>query len=179
MDEILDNLNIQSAAVDGNVGCDCCCIESQDINFDPCVDIQDFTLPKAGDPPIVIGCQGRLLKLRVKLCNVCWGRCINVGVLLCENFDGTNYIQGFRACKVKVPDKPAEARTNCTDITIDQICFVLTEPRSNVCPQTPCTPTGTTCVPDVTCPGVCNKRTVTAKVIAHYSSFPSFPFCIC
>ena len=181
MDELNKNINSEIAAcgcrseantaeTDPPVTCNCCCIESQDITFGPCEDIKDFTLS-----PLTLDCQGRFLKIRVHLCNVCKGRCVNIGVLVCETFNGTDFIQGFKVCKVQVPTGGPGA---CTEITTNEFCFVLSEPPSNQCPPLECAVPATTCSPTA-CPQICESRTVKVKIIAHYSSFPSFPFCPC
>jgi hypothetical protein len=97
-------------------------------------------------------CEGRFLKVRVELDRVCPGRKVTVGVLLCENINNTFFIKGFRACEVDIPGIKGSCVNNQP---IGEFCFIL--PEENLC----------------------NKRTVRVKVIAHYSSFPSFPFCPC
>lgn len=171
-----DTINEETIeTADPDVTVRCCCIKENNITFDRCVDIKDVTLPESGEPRIVLNCQGRFLKIRVNLCNVCPGRCINVGVLVCETFDSTDYIQGFKVAKVQVPGTLGDP---CTEITVNDFCFVFSEPPSNTCPAANCPTLPPTCS-STSCPGICNSRTFKVKIIAHYSSFPSFQFCPC
>ncbi|KRQ87222.1 hypothetical protein ABG79_01025 [Caloramator mitchellensis] len=126
--------------------CECCCIGSQNITFNSCEDIKDFTIQN-----LELKCEGRFLKIRVELKNVCRGRKVNVGVLVCENESGTFFTRAFKACQFTVPSGTG----NCTNVTVDEFCFVF--PDENIC----------------------NSRTFVVKVIAHYGDFPSFPFCPC
>ncbi|MDO6355079.1 hypothetical protein Q3V94_08310 [Caloramator sp. CAR-1] len=126
------------------VGCECCCNGSQNITFKPCEDVIDYTVG-----PYDLKCEGRFLKVRVRLKNVCCNRKINVGVLVCEPVDGTFYTRGFKACQIVVPG------TGCKDVTIDEFCFVF---------------------PDE---DLCRSKTYVVKVVAHYAEFPSFSFCPC
>jgi len=178
-----DNMILEEYLPDIKVDCDCCCEKSQEIKFQPCEDIKDVNLPCKYDSPIAIGCQGRLLKIKVKLSNVCFGRFINVGVLLSEKIGRESVIQGFRACKIKVPDKPKCVKENCIDICTDEFCFVLPEQKSREYKDDPCS----ICEKldekhdekHETCDGICKKRIVKVKVIAHYSSFQPSHDCVC
>lgn len=143
--------NNQNLDNDPESSCPCCCSASQPITFDPCAAIQDFTVEN-----VTLGCQGRLLKIRVDLDRVCIGRDINIGVLVCEGVGNppTFFIRGFKACTVTVPPV-TPGQTGCRDnFRVDEFCFVLPEES------------------------ICNPRNVVVKVIAHYSSF-NFPFCVC
>lgn len=125
---------------------DCCCTRRQDITFEVCEDVKDFTLQN-----VELNCEGRFLKIRVELDNVCAGRNVAVGVLICENVAGTFFTRGFKVREVTIP-----GLTGCQqNVSAGEFCFVL--PEENLC----------------------ERRTVRVHVVAHYSSFPSFPFCPC
>lgn len=98
-----------------------------------------------------LSCEGRFLKVRVELDKVCPGRKVSIGVVLCENICGTFIIKGFRVCEVEIPG----TKDCVNNLPVGEFCFVLPEGD------------------------LCSRRTVRVKVIAHYSSFPSFPFCPC
>lgn len=129
------------------LGCDCCCDKNQSIVFNPCEDVKDFTVQN-----VMLNCEGRFLKVRVQLKNVCRGRNIRLGVLLCEKRENTSFIKGMRVCEFTVPGSVGGCLDN---ITVGDFCFVI--PEDNLC-----------------CP-----REVNVHVVAHYSSFPSFSFCPC
>lgn len=148
------SFNLNDLKVDVNSGdsdnafttCNCCCAKSQDITFEVCQDVKDFTIQD-----VQLNCEGRFLKIRVELDRVCSGRKVTVGVLLCENISGTFFLKGFKVCELDIP-----SGDSCKDnVPVGEFCFVL--PEENLC----------------------SRRTVSVKVIAHYSSFPSFPFCPC
>lgn len=141
--ELTDNAVLQGVAVT----CDCCCEKQQDITFNPCEDVKDFTIQD-----VVLKCEGRLLKVRVNLDRVCAGRKIALGVMVCENVGGTFFTRGLRACEFTVPGTPG----NCVDnVNVNEFCFIF--PEENLC----------------------STRRFKVNVVAHYSSFPSFPFCPC
>ncbi|MDD2234522.1 MAG: hypothetical protein PHV03_06390 [Desulfitobacteriaceae bacterium] len=123
----------------------CCCTRSQDITFEVCEDVKDFTIQN-----VELNCVGRFLKVRVELDNICRGRTVAVGVLLCENVQGTFLTRGFKVREVFRAGSPG-----CVSNVTEEFCFVL--PENNLC----------------------SRRTVRVNIVAHYSSFPSFPFCPC
>ncbi len=126
---------------------ECCCTKSQDITFEVCEDVKDFTIQN-----VELNCVGRFLKVRVELDNVCVGRNVAVGVLICENVQGTFFTRGFKVREVTIPGTLIRCEQN---VNAGEFCFVL--PETNLC----------------------NRRTVRVHIVAHYSSFPSFPFCPC
>ncbi len=127
--------------------CDCCCDKNQNITFNPCEDVKDFTVQD-----VHLNCQGRFLKVRVQLKNVCRGRSIRLGVLLCEKTGGTSCIKGSHVCEFIVPQGCGPCMET---VNVGDFCFVI--PDDNIC---------------------CHRE-VSVHIIAHYSSFPSFPFCPC
>lgn len=131
-----------------NITCDCCCEVQQDVTFDVCEDVRDVTVQDVG-----LKCEGRLLKVRVKLNDVCAGRKIMIGVMICEQEQsGVFKTRGFRTCEITVPGELGR----CVDkVCVEEFCFVLSEDD------------------------LCRKRKVKVNIIAHYSSFPSFPYCFC
>lgn len=143
-----ETLELDEAARHGiAVTCDCCCEKQQDVTFNPCEDIKDFTIEN-----VRLKCEGRLLKVRVNLDRVCRGKKIILGILVCENIEGTFFIKGFRVCEIMVPG-PAN---RCVDnVNVGDFCFIF--PEQNLC---------------------CTRR-FRVHVVAHYSTFPSFPFCPC
>lgn len=129
------------------VTCDCCCEKHQDVTFNTCEDIKDITVHD-----ISLKCTGRFLKVRVDLDRVCAGRKVALGVLVCENVNGTFITKGFRACEFTVPGTPG----TCVDnVNVNEFCFVFPEEK------------------------ICCSRSFKVNVVAHYSSFASFPFCPC
>lgn len=101
---------------------------------------------------VVLNCEGRFLKVRVNLDRVCPGRKVVIGVLVCENVSGTFMTRGFRVCEITIP---GTADTCVDDVNVGDFCFVFPEED------------------------LCSTRTFKVNVIAHYSSFPSFPYCPC
>ncbi|MDD2234647.1 MAG: hypothetical protein PHZ11_04730 [Desulfitobacteriaceae bacterium] len=124
----------------------CCCTKSQDITFEVCEDVKDFTIQD-----VQLNCVGRFLKVRVELDNACPGRKVAVGVFLCENIQGTFFTKGFKVREVMIPGS-GSCKQN---VPVGEFCFVLPEES------------------------LCSRRTVRVNIVAHYSSFPSFPFCPC
>lgn len=94
----------------------------------------------------------RFLKVRVNLDKVCVGRKIALAVIVCENIGGTFITKGMRACEFTVPGTVAHCTEN---VNVGEFCFVFPEED------------------------LCNTRRFKINVVAHYSSFPSFPFCPC
>ena len=103
--------------------CDCFCEKTQNVTFNPCQDIVDFTVQN-----VQLRCDGRFLKVRVELDRVCPGRKINLGVLVCENVGGTLLTRAFRSCQVTAPGKPGKCIDN---FRVDGFSFVF--PDENLC----------------------------------------------
>ncbi len=120
LNESIPNVNCQ----DLDQGCNCCCQKSQDITFEICEDVKDFTIQD-----VRLNCEGRFLKIRVELDRVCSGRNVTVGVLLCENISGTFLLKGFRVCEIEIPNGDT-----CQDnVPVGEFCFIL--PEENLCSQ--------------------------------------------
>lgn len=100
----------------------------------------DFTV--GGSTGLDLKCEGRFLKVKVLLKNVCRDRKIALGVFVCQ-FEGNEVKgKGFRTKEITVP-----AGTGCCNIRVDNICFII--PDDNLC----------------------HKKDVQVQVVAHYSSF--------
>lgn len=113
--ELIDNATLQGISVT----CDCCCEKEQEITFNPCEDVKDFTIQD-----VILKCQGRLLKVRVNLDRVCAGRKITLGIIVCENVGGTLFIRGFRTCEFTVPGAPGACINN---VNVNEFCFIFSE----------------------------------------------------
>jgi len=119
---------------------DCCDEVSKDIPFKACEIIKNETIND-----ISLKCLGRLLKVTINLNNVCKGKEIALGVIICDG----NLIKGFRTCTVTVP---VPGNTDCIPfINVDEFCFVLPEK------------------------GICLPKSYTVKVIAHYTNIGTWP----
>lgn len=103
----------------GYVDADCCFDMTEDVFFDKCQDYEEKTVK-----PVRLQCQARLLKINVFLKNVCRGRKVAIGVIVCEG-DKT---RGFKGTEIEVPGKPC---SGCTSIKINNFCFVL--PERSIC----------------------------------------------
>lgn len=68
-------------------------------------------------------CQGRLLRLKLRLKNVCAGNCINLGVVILNK---KKQIIGFRVKKFKIPGCP----NTCVDVC-KEFCFAFED--ENIC----------------------------------------------
>lgn len=90
---------------------------------------------------------GRLIRLSLRLKNICRNKRVCVGVLL-DEVDGSGHLhpRGFRTFIV-----PKENSDHCEDFTIQCIHFVV--------------PDGLTDMPHTGC---CDKRTFEVRVIANY-----------
>lgn len=125
--------------------CISCFNKNQDITFNSCEDIKNFTIQNVS----LIGA-GRLLKIKVQLKNVCRGRSIRMGVLLCEKINNAYHLKGLRVCEFTIP---GDFGTCLDNITVGDFCFVI--PEDNLC----------------------KPQDITVHIIAHYSSFPNFQLC--
>lgn len=113
MQEIEENLSC------GYEDADCCFDISEGVFFDKCQDNEEKTIG-----PVRLKCQARLLKINVLLKNVCRGRKIALGVIVCEG----KKTKGFKGTEIEIPGKPG---SGCTTIKINNFCFVL--PDKSIC----------------------------------------------
>ncbi|RKD30541.1 hypothetical protein [Thermohalobacter berrensis] len=156
--EAVEDLNnfkevVEERCDNNNVTIDCSIDDREQVTFEPCEDNKDITLLGPDRDGIVIKCQARLLNLRVRLKNVCKGRKIALGVLLCE-FDSEGILRprGLRSALIEVPNDGNTPK--CTNVNVNELCFVL--PDNNIC----------------------HKRRVFVKVIAHYADLNPRNFCL-
>lgn len=121
---------------------DCCGKVSEPIKFQRC------EIVKKEEIRTNLDCEGRLLKIKVILDNVCFNKKIAVGVII-FNEEG---IKGFKVKEIEVlppTEAPGEDGNHCTSCCC-KFCFVL--------------------------PGsVCPELTLKARVIAHYTGFHMKP----
>lgn len=156
---IIEDLDIQSCSKIncGNPSCtaqaNCCCTTDQ-VTFAPCQDFQDFTVigNRETNEGVELQCQARLLKIRVCFKNICKGRKLAIGVMLCDPV--TFKVLGFKGREVTVPNT-GPAGACCPAFTVSDFCFVL--PDTNLC----------------------NPKTVLVKVISHYTDFNPPTGCPC
>ena len=112
----------------------------EDVFFRPCEEFKDVTLQN-----VHLGGEGRVLKVKVRLCDVCRGRRIRLAVLLYEKACFEKKLCGLKVAEVTVPGCHGCKRK----LTVGDFFFVL--PEDNICSS---------------------EREVSVQVIAHYSSFP-------
>ncbi|WP_432401179.1 hypothetical protein [Wukongibacter sp. M2B1] len=111
---------VEEEVLDGSFEDVSCCFDiSEDVIFNKCQDNEEKTIG-----PIRLRYQSRLLRINILLKNVCRGRKIALGILVCEG----KTIKGFKGTEIVVPGKPG---SGCTDIRITNFCFVL--PEKNIC----------------------------------------------
>ncbi len=125
--------------------CSCACEKSQIVIFGPCEDMKEVTVPD-----VRLKCEGRLLKVKVELRNVCAGRKIHLGILVSEEEGGGFKTKGFRATKLTIPGRPGSC---INKIKVGDFCFVFPEEDS------------------------CCQRKFKINVVAHYSSFVQMDIC--
>ncbi|UOO38539.1 hypothetical protein IZU99_04620 [Oscillospiraceae bacterium CM] len=128
--------------------CDCCADKSEEHTLKPCVEFDSFTVHN-----VHLHCEGRLLKVRVQLKDVCRGRKIRLAVLLFEKECMDTDLKGMRTCELTVPGLPCGC---LNELTIGDFCFIL--PEEDICSK---------------------QQKVKIQVIAHYSSFPEDHKCGC
>lgn len=124
------------------VDCRGCIEKTEDVTFKHCEDVKEVTIHG-----VKLKHEGRLLKVKVELENVCPGRKVAVGVLLYKKECLGKELKGFKTCEIEIPC----SLTPCHNrIKIGEFCFILAEQD------------------------LCSKNKLQLKVIAHYSSFPHF-----
>lgn len=138
---------------------DCCDCVSKKIVLKQCEMIKECDTPIKVNP----NCLGRFLKVNIKLENVCPGKKILVGVLLCEKtkvkvHDKWVCKENIKAFKVRKITIPCSDKCNCTciDHTVGDFCFILEEPHYS-------------CNDSKKKKSLCDSRTVTVKVITQYT----------
>ncbi|MTI71681.1 MAG: hypothetical protein FH751_15645 [Firmicutes bacterium] len=136
-----EKVNILPVATDSNI--DCCIDYSKKVHYKKCEDELEIVLSGDDNKGVEIKCQGRLLKIKVKLKGICKGRKLALGVLLLECINGEFKTKGFKATNIYIPDDCNKPK--CSNLTVGDFLFVL--PEENIC---------------------C-KRTLIAKVIVHYT----------
>lgn len=122
-----------------------CCNQPEIIEFEPCEEYKEVTLPLSGES-YDLSCVGRLLTVYVKLRNVCPNRKVAVGVLLYEKVLNQVVPRGFRAVEITTPSQTTNLSCMCKDINVGPFEFVLPETTS-----------------------LCSKRQFYTKIISHYS----------
>jgi hypothetical protein len=138
---------------------DCCGCVSKKIVLEQCEMIKECDAPINVNPD----CLGRFLKVNIKLQNVCPGKKILVGVLLCEKtkvkiddkWVCKEIIKAFKVRKVTIPSS-CNCNCNCMDHTVGDFCFILEEPHYS-------------CDGSTDKKSLCDSRTVTVKVITQYT----------
>lgn len=107
---------------------------------------QDFITVNLGDT--YLNSQGRILELNVTLKNVCPDKRVALGVILTEvDSCGNEYQRGLKTMTI-----PAHHYTNCQDVFVKCITFVLPEDLTISCNQQK---------------SICGKRNFKARIIAH------------
>ncbi len=94
------------------------CFVTESVTFGPCDDYEERTVNIGSLPN-----QARFLNVKVSLKDICRGREIAIGVILCD--PGTKKVLGFKGKTFTVPG------TSCGDVTIDGFCFVI--PERTIC----------------------------------------------
>ncbi len=142
LDEEEMQLDLEPEEMDVECGEPCrpCGDKSEDVTFRPCEEFKDITIHN-----VRLQCEGRVLKVKVQLCDICRGRRIRLAVLLYEKECFEKRLRGLRVIEVAVPGMHGCKRK----LTVGDFCFVLTE--DNICAS-------------------CTE--VNIQVIAHYASFP-------
>ena len=117
-----------------------CADKCEEISLRPCEEFKDVTLHN-----VRMYSEGRIIKVKVQLCDVCRGRRIRLAVMLYEKECFEKRLCGLKVAEVTVPGMHGCKRK----LTIGDFCFVLTE--DNICTS---------------------DREISIQVIAHYASFP-------
>ncbi len=119
------------------------CPEPISINMEGCSDVAEYS---AGD--IYLASQGRILQLDLNLSRVCPGRRVALAVILNElDEEGEEHRRGM-----KVMEIPAHHQSQCADILVRCISFVLPEDsEESVCRCS-----------------MCSERNFTVRTICHY-----------
>lgn len=101
--------------------CDCCLETKKEVTFNPCEDMKEVTVEN-----VLLKCEGRFLKVKVKFNKVCTGRKVIIGVIVCDD----DTVKGFRTCEITIPGTPG----HCVDnVAVGDFCFVI--PEENLCTQ--------------------------------------------
>ena len=120
------------------------CPEPVSVHIDGCEDAIEFD---AGD--LHLESLGRILQLDVTLRNVCPHRRVALAVILSEvDEHGLEHKRGLKTVTV-----PAHTRTQCRDVTVRCIKFVLPEDLD---------------VSGGSTEGICDRRNFKVRFIAHY-----------
>lgn len=135
-----------------------CCDEAQDVTYDPCETVLDVDLP-ASDGYYDLLCTGRLLKLAVRLRNVCPDRRVAIGVIVTEVINGVEYSRGFKAITAGPVDVPRDT-CPCSGVIVSPVTFVFPEGLDT----------------DST---LCSTRVFRIRIVAHYIDTGIADFDIC
>ncbi|NLJ56222.1 MAG: hypothetical protein GX334_04125 [Firmicutes bacterium] len=125
--------------------CQCECGKHQNVTFGLCEEFKEITVQN-----VKLQCEGRFLRVKVELNNVCAGRKVNIGVIVSEEKGGTTKTKGFRATELTIPGHHG---TCMQSIAVGDFCFVF--PETNLCSQ----------------------RKFKVNVIAHYTSLTHLNIC--
>lgn len=123
----------------------CECGKQQNVTFSPCEDFKEITVQD-----VQLQCEGRFLKVKVELNNVCAGKKVNIGVIVSEEKSGVLKTKGFRAAELTIPGRHGTCVQN---IKVGGFSFVF--PETNLCSQ----------------------RRFKVNVIAHYTSLTHINIC--
>jgi len=110
--EVMDATNVEGNIVNNG------CFITESVSFGPCDDFQEKIINIGSLPN-----QARLLNIRIALDNICRGREIALGVILCDH--ETNKVLGFKGRTFTLPG------TACCDVIIDGFCFII--PERTIC----------------------------------------------
>lgn len=118
LEENEDQINEDEFSTTTLAPSNCCCNETKDANFLKC-EISHNT-----DMDVNLNCLGRLLRVNVKINNVCPNKKIAIGVLVLEG----NKLAGFRAKEIYTGNWFCG---ECKCINGGEFCFVFEE--NNLC----------------------------------------------
>ncbi len=152
-----NEINSNSAPVDcvtpdcGSPDCavtEKCCGTGENVTFGKCQDWLDFTIlgDRAENQGIELDCQARFLKIRICLKNVCKGRRLALGVMVCDAADFR--VLGFKGREITVPGSTGSC---CRSLNVSEFCFVIPETQ------------------------MCRERRLKVNVIAHYTDLNPNP----
>lgn len=121
----------------------CTCFDKEEmVTFSHGEEFKDVTIHN-----VRLNCEGRILKIKLNLRDVCRGRKIRLAVLFYEKQQRKKKeLRGLRTCEFAVPGKPVGC---LEELRVGDFCFILPEEH------------------------LCNRKAVVIKVVAHYASFPS------
>jgi len=115
--EAIDKEVMDATSAAGNIVNNGCFI-TESVTFGPCDDFEERIINIGSLPN-----QARLLNIRIALDDICRGREIALGVILCD--PETNKILGFKGRTFTLPG------TACGDVILDGFCFVI--PERTIC----------------------------------------------